>query len=327
MTPSTGVTDTISTTPDSDSAARTPMPTPTSALRIGRPAPTSVPSMTIRTIAAITSPTNSPPPRMDGIPEAISVEKSVATPGIGCVPNASWTALLVSGVTSNWVSVNMTGATAAVPSSETSRIPDDIWSRAAPPSSLLRCASSCALPASSSACLAARPVSACSRVPVAVACARAASSWAWPWSSWADACSSCACPAEICWSWARAGRLGGERVDDLRYAVDVRSCADPCGDRGLLGIREGFAVVRSEDDRAAPAGRRGELRGEALGDLCRRCAGDRQPVRQVPAPDREGDAGECEDRDPGDDHDSAASAREPADPIEKFCHVVAPVRC
>ncbi len=95
MTPSTGVTDTISTTPDSDSAARTPMPTPTSALRIGSPAPTRVPSMAMRTIAAMTSPTNSPPPRMDGMPEAISVEKSTTTPGVGCVLNASWTALFV----------------------------------------------------------------------------------------------------------------------------------------------------------------------------------------------------------------------------------------
>ena len=81
MTPSTGVTDTISTTPESDSAARTPMPTPTSALRIGSPAPTRVPSMTIRTIAAMTRPTSSPPPRMDGMPEAISVEKSTRRPG------------------------------------------------------------------------------------------------------------------------------------------------------------------------------------------------------------------------------------------------------
>ncbi len=125
MTPSTGVTDTISTTPDSDSAARTPMPTPTSALRIGSPAPTRVPSMAMRTIAAMTRPTNSPPPRMDGMPEAISVEKSTTTPWFGCVLNASWTALFVAGETSNWVSVNMTGATAALPSSDTSRIPDD----------------------------------------------------------------------------------------------------------------------------------------------------------------------------------------------------------
>ena len=132
MTPSTGVTDTISTTPDSDSAARTPMPTPTSALRIGSPAPTRVPSMATRTIAAMTRPTSSPPPRMDGMPEAISVEKSTATPGVGCALNASWTALFVAGATSNCVSVNMTGATAALPSSDTSRIPDDIWSRAAP---------------------------------------------------------------------------------------------------------------------------------------------------------------------------------------------------
>ena len=112
------------------------------------------------------------------MPDAISVEKSTTTPGVGCVLNASWTALFVAGDTSNWVSVNMTGATAALPSSDTSRIPDDIWSRAAPGSSLLRCASSCALPWSSSACLAARPAAAWSSVPDASACARAASSCA-----------------------------------------------------------------------------------------------------------------------------------------------------
>ena len=123
MTPSTGVTDTISTTPDSDSAARTPMPTPTSALRIGSPAPTRVPSMTTRTMAAMTRPTSSPTPRMLGMPDAISVEKSTATPGIGSLAKASWTALLVAGETSNWVAVNMTGATAALPSSDTSRMP------------------------------------------------------------------------------------------------------------------------------------------------------------------------------------------------------------
>ena len=124
-----------------------------------------------------------------------------------------------------------------------------------------------------------------------------------------------------------AGGLRRERVDDLRDAVDVRGRADPGGDRGLLGIREGLAVLRPEDDRAAAAGCRRELRGESLGDLCGRRARDREPVRQVSAADREGDAGEGEDRDPGDDHDAASSAREPADPIEKFCHVVAPVRC
>ena len=43
---------------------------------------------------------------------------------------------LVAGGTSNWVSLNMTGATAALPSSDTSRIPDDMSSRAAPTSSL-----------------------------------------------------------------------------------------------------------------------------------------------------------------------------------------------
>ena len=94
----------------------------------------------------MTRPTSSPTPMMLGMPEAISDEKSTATPGIGCALNASWTALLVAGETSNWVSVNMTGATAALPSSDTSRIPDDISSSAAPASSLLRCASSCALP-------------------------------------------------------------------------------------------------------------------------------------------------------------------------------------
>ena len=124
----------------------------------------------------------------------------------------------------------------------------------------------------------------------------------------------------------RPGGLGRERVHDLRDAVDVRGRADPGGDRGLLGVGERLAVLRPEDDRAIAAGCGGELGGEALGDLCGRRSGDREPVRQVPASDREGDPGESEDRDPGDDHDAASSAREPADPIEKCCHVVAPVR-
>ena len=43
------------------------MATPMSAVRIGRPAATSVPSMTNSTIAATTSPTTSPPPMTSGI--------------------------------------------------------------------------------------------------------------------------------------------------------------------------------------------------------------------------------------------------------------------
>ena len=60
MTPSTGVTDTISTVPESESAPSAPMPTPTRAVTIGNPAATSVPSIMNRTIAAATSPTSSP---------------------------------------------------------------------------------------------------------------------------------------------------------------------------------------------------------------------------------------------------------------------------
>ena len=69
MTPRTGVTDTISTTPENDMAPSTPMATPMSAVMMGRPAATSVPSMTNSTIAATTRPTASPGPTTSGIPD------------------------------------------------------------------------------------------------------------------------------------------------------------------------------------------------------------------------------------------------------------------
>ncbi len=74
ITPSTGVTETNSTTPEKDSEASDAMATPSSAVSSGRAAPITVPSMTKRTIAAITTPAISPGPRMDGTVCAISCE-------------------------------------------------------------------------------------------------------------------------------------------------------------------------------------------------------------------------------------------------------------
>ena len=74
MTPSTGVTETNSTTPENDSDASDATPTPSSAVRSGSAAPRTVPSMTNRTIAAITTPAISPGPRIEGTVCAISWE-------------------------------------------------------------------------------------------------------------------------------------------------------------------------------------------------------------------------------------------------------------
>ncbi len=74
ITPSTGVTDTNSTSPENDSDARDATPTPSSAVTRGREAPITVPSMRNRTIAAMTTPATSPGPRIDGTVCAMSCE-------------------------------------------------------------------------------------------------------------------------------------------------------------------------------------------------------------------------------------------------------------
>ena len=72
MTPSTGVTDTKSMTPENDSDASEAIPTPRSAVSSGSAAPRRVPSTTVSAIAATTTPAISPGPRMDGTVWAIS---------------------------------------------------------------------------------------------------------------------------------------------------------------------------------------------------------------------------------------------------------------
>ena len=74
ITPSTGVTETNSTTPENDSEASDATPTPSSAVTSGRAPPSTVPSMTKSTIAATTTPAISPGPRMDGTVWAMSCE-------------------------------------------------------------------------------------------------------------------------------------------------------------------------------------------------------------------------------------------------------------
>jgi len=149
MTPSTGVTDAISIALDSDSAARTPMLTPISAVRIGSPAPMSVPSITISTSAAITTPAISPIPMMAGVVCATSAENSTPTPSIGDRSKWSSTACLVVSGSSKLLIVKAILTIAVLPSVETVRMPDERSSSAAPRSSTPACASSCFADASS----------------------------------------------------------------------------------------------------------------------------------------------------------------------------------
>ena len=117
-------------------APSTPIPTPMSAVMSGRPAATSVPSMTNKTMAATTSPTASPGPTTSGIPEAIDDEKSTSTPSTGAARNAAMRASLVSVGTAVCGASNITAATALLPSSDTRRTPAARPSRVAPASSL-----------------------------------------------------------------------------------------------------------------------------------------------------------------------------------------------
>ncbi len=67
MTPSTGVTDDMSTTPENASAPATPTPTPISDDSSGTSAGSRRASMTIRTIAAMMTPMISPGPMSPSI--------------------------------------------------------------------------------------------------------------------------------------------------------------------------------------------------------------------------------------------------------------------
>ena len=153
MMPRIGVTDVISSTLESESAPSVAMPTPMSAVRIGSPAATSVPSRAKRTIAAITRPASSLGPTTDGTSDAMEEEKPAETPSTGASSKAATSASFVACVTAICGSVNDTMAIAALPSSETSRMPEARSSSVAPASSFFVAAASFAGAASSSACL------------------------------------------------------------------------------------------------------------------------------------------------------------------------------
>lgn len=99
MTPSTGVTDSMSTVPDRAREARTPTPTPMIALMSGRLAPISVPSMMNSTIAATITPPISPGPRISGMLCAMSLETSTSTPSMFAFFISSTTAVFTSAYT------------------------------------------------------------------------------------------------------------------------------------------------------------------------------------------------------------------------------------
>ena len=99
ITPSMGVTDIMSITPEKASVAAVEMPTPISAVNTGRMAGTRARSMTSSTMAAITTPTISAGPTRDEMSCASSWEKSTPTPSTGWSVTASMTASLVSAVT------------------------------------------------------------------------------------------------------------------------------------------------------------------------------------------------------------------------------------
>ena len=121
ITPSTGVTDTNSTIPENDSDASEATPTPSRAVTRGRAAPSTVPSMTNRTMAAMTTPAISPGPRIEGTVWAISCDGWISTPEMPASATMSSISVLVSMVTSLIGSSKTTLATAADPSSDTVR--------------------------------------------------------------------------------------------------------------------------------------------------------------------------------------------------------------
>ena len=153
MMPRIGVTDIMSSTLESDSAPSVAMPTPMSAVRIGSPAATSVPSSVNRTIAATTRPASSTGPTRAGISDAMEEEKSTETSATGASLKAATSASFVACVTAICGCLNDTMAIAALPSLETSRMPEARSSRAAPVSSFFVAVASFAGAASSWACL------------------------------------------------------------------------------------------------------------------------------------------------------------------------------
>ena len=201
------MTEIMSSTLESESAPSVAIPTPMSAVRIGSPAATRVPSRAKRTIAASTRPASSFGPTTVGTSFAMEAEKPTETPSTGASAKAATSASFVACVTAVCGSVNDTMAIAALPSSETNRMPEARSSRVAPASSFFVSVASFAGAASSSACLSrmvahplriapcfslmvARP--AASLAWFAAIVARPASSWAWPVTSFALPASSLA---------------------------------------------------------------------------------------------------------------------------------------
>ena len=255
MMPRIGVTDVMSSTLESESAPSVAIPTPMSAVRIGSPAATSVPSRAKRTIAAITRPASSFGPTTDGTSDAMVWEKPAETPSTGASSKAAISASFVGCVTAICGSVNDTMAIAALPSLETSRMPDARSSSVAPASSFFVAVASFAGAASSSACFSRmvfRPprIRACFSLMVArpavilawfvAIVARPASSWAWP-----DA--SCALPASSLAWLVRELRLAGVELPLLR------------GERGPAGVELGLLGLDLRHARVDLRLRGGEL--------------------------------------------------------------------
>ena len=246
-------------------------------------------------------------------------------PGWARPPNASSTACLVAGETSNWVSLNMTGATAALPSSDTSRMPDDMSSRAAPWSSLaaLRLELGLALRRARPAWRRARPRPGRACRPPRPA-PRAASSWAWPCSSWVVACSSCARPAAICCSWAARSAC----VANGSTTCATPSMSDAAATRALIAAF--WASVRalpssvSEDDVPLPPAAAGNSAARRSVTCAVGVPGMDRPVARWPPPKVKATPAMARIASQARTTVRLRRLAKPADPIEKFSHVMSP---
>ncbi len=332
MSPSTGVTETISTVPERASVVIRPNPTPTRALRIGSPAATSVPSITSRVMPAMTSPAISPGPTTSGSPWVRLLEKSTSTPARSAFWRSATTASFTSGGTSIWPPWNATMPMAALLSAATVRMPRERSSRDAPSSSFVPWPWASAFFWSSACCWASSwvsPSTTCcgTGAPICCACALAASSC---WRAW----SSCACPA--C-SWAvpaascvrpvshllLLGRQLAGGLEGVGHRADAghRAGALQCGaDRRPLLVGERRAVGGVEHHGAAAAARRREGVPQLVGDLGGRGARDGDGGRQRAVADRIRDSGEGQQGDPENDDETRATGAEAAETVENGSH-------
>ena len=121
MTPSMGVTDIMSITPENARVALVAMATPNSAVSTGSAAGTTARSMISSTRAAMITPTISAGPTREEMSCASSWENSASTPSTGWSLMASITALLVSDSTEVWSTEKLTTLIAELPSRETTR--------------------------------------------------------------------------------------------------------------------------------------------------------------------------------------------------------------